>query len=113
MATATAFQMTSPSFADGARIAERHTCDGANQSPELQWKHAPEGARTLALIADDPDAPSGRFTHWLLFDIPAAVDGLAEGTAGVGVSGRNDFQQIGYGGPCPPRRDKAHRYHFK
>ena len=113
MATATTIKLTSPSFANGAGIDVRHTCEGDNQSPELQWTHAPEGTRTFALIVDDPDAPSGAFTHWLLFDIPESVHGLAEGTTGVGVSGQNDFQQVGYGGPCPPRKDQAHRYFFR
>jgi len=113
MATATTIKLTSPSFANGAGIDVRHTCDGDNQSPELQWTHAPKGTRTFAIIVDDPDAPSGAFTHWLLFDIPASVHRLAEGTTGVGISGRNDFQQIGYGGPCPPRKDQAHRYFFR
>jgi Raf kinase inhibitor-like YbhB/YbcL family protein len=113
MATATTIKLTSPSFANGARIDVRHTCDGNNQSPELQWTHAPEGTRTFTLIVDDPDAPSGVFTHWLLYDIPGSVNALAEGTTGVGVSGRNDFQQGGYGGPCPPRKDRAHRYFFR
>src|SRR5919109_5056721 len=113
MATAMMLKLTSPDFANGARIPARHTCDGENQSPELQWTRAPEGTRTFALVVDDPDAPSRSFTHWLLFDIPGSVHGLAEGTAEVGISGRNDFQQIGYGGPCPPRKDKAHRYFFR
>jgi len=113
MATATTIKLTSPSFANGGQIDARHTCDGQNQSPELQWTHTPEGTRTFALIVDDPDAPSGRFTHWLLFDIPASVRGLAAGTTGVGISGQNDFQQIGYGGPCPPRKDGPHHYFFR
>jgi Raf kinase inhibitor-like YbhB/YbcL family protein len=106
-------QLTSPSFKEGEQINPRHTCDGENLSPELQWTYAPKGTRTFALVVDDPDAPSGSFTHWLLFDIPASEHGLPEGTTGVGISGENDFQQAGYGGQCPPRNDKPHRYYFR
>jgi Raf kinase inhibitor-like YbhB/YbcL family protein len=112
MATATKFKLTSPSFASGGLMNARHTCDGQNLSPELQWTHVPEGTRSFALIVDDPDAPSGRFTHWLLFDFPASTHGLAEGTSGIGVPGQNDFQQVGYGGPCPPPKDGPHGYFF-
>jgi Raf kinase inhibitor-like YbhB/YbcL family protein len=113
MATATTIKLSSSSFANGELIDVRHTCDGSNQSPELQWTHAPEGTRTFALIVDDADAPSGAFTHWLLYDIPPSVHALAEGATDAGVSGRNDFQQVGYGGPCPPRKDQSHRYFFR
>ena len=113
MTTATALIFKSASFANGGQIDVRHTCDGSNQSPELEWSHASDGALSLALVVVDPDAPSGDFTHWVLFDIPASVHALAEGTTGIGVSGRNDFQEIGYGGPCPPKKHGPHRYFFR
>ena len=113
MATATAMMFKSPSFVNDGEIDVRYTCDGSNQSPELQWSHAPDGARSFALTVVDPDAPSGDFTHWILFDVSASVHALAEGTTGIGVSGRNDFQRIGYGGPCPPKKRGPHRYFFR
>jgi Raf kinase inhibitor-like YbhB/YbcL family protein len=105
--------LISPSFDHGELIPPRHTCEGADVSPRLKWMHTPEGTRTLALIVDDPDAPGGTFTHWVLFDIPADVEELPEGESGVGVAGRNDFQFEGYRGPCPPPNHPAHRYRFK
>jgi Raf kinase inhibitor-like YbhB/YbcL family protein len=113
-----AFKLTSPAFADGADIPVRHTCDGENRSPHLAWTDPPDGTRSLALVVDDPDAPSGTFTHWLLFDIPADTRELGENVSGGGsgvlggVSGRNSFGNIGYGGPCPPPGDPPHRYRF-
>jgi Raf kinase inhibitor-like YbhB/YbcL family protein len=80
----------------------------------LTWSGVPEGARSFALIVDDPDAPAGTFTHWVLHDIPADVRELSENVPGAtpGVSGRNSFHKTGYGGPCPPPGDEAHRYRF-
>jgi Raf kinase inhibitor-like YbhB/YbcL family protein len=104
------FTLTSPSFVEGEAIPVKHTCDGANQSPALRWEGAPD-ARSFALIVDDPDAPGGTFTHWVLFDIPGALRELPEGSASIGVAGANDFSQAGYGGPCPPP-GVAHRYFF-
>jgi Raf kinase inhibitor-like YbhB/YbcL family protein len=104
---------SSPSIAPGSWIDSRHTCDGDDLSPELRWSGLPDGTRSMALIVDDPDAPSGTFTHWVLFDIPASVDRLAEGAPEFGVAGRNDFRRVGYGGPCPPRDHGPHRYFFR
>lgn len=107
------FTLTSTAFtADGA-IPATVTCDGDNTSPELKWMHPPDGTRSFALIVDDPDAPSGTFTHWVLFDIPADVRTLPANASDIGVGGRNDFQQDGYGGPCPPPNHGQHRYFFK
>jgi len=108
-----AFAITSPAFADGAEIPRLHTCDGENQSPRLTWRDPPTGTRSFVLIVDDPDAPSGTFTHWLLFDIPAGLTELSEGASGVGRAGRNDFGKNGYGGPCPPKGHGPHRYFLK
>src|SRR5437016_3624528 len=71
-ASSMTFTLTSPSFVEGEAIPVKHTCDGANQSPALRWEGAPD-ARSFALIVDDPDAPGGTFTHWVLFDIPGAL----------------------------------------
>lgn len=112
------FAISSTSFASGASIPKKFTCDGADLSPELSWAESPGGTQSFALIADDPDAPVGTWTHWVLFDLPAQTNALAEGVAKVdevptgGRQGRNDFRRIGYGGPCPPP-GAPHRYFFK
>jgi hypothetical protein len=106
------FKLDSPAFAEGANIPTAFSCEGQDQSPELRWRDAPASARSFALIMDDPDAPSGTFTHWTLFDIPAATSKLAEADKAVGVSGQTSFGRNGYGGPCPPRGRGAHRYFF-
>ena len=113
-----AFTLASTSFAQGGDIPRKFTCDGADVSPELSWNGAPTGARSFALIADDPDAPAGTWTHWVLYDLPPATSSLPEGVSKTeelssgGRQGRNDFRKIGYGGPCPPP-GKPHRYFFK
>lgn len=106
------FALTSPAFADGDAIPQRHGCSGEDVSPELRWRGAPEGTTQLVLIVDDPDA--GGFIHWLLAGIPAAPDGtLDEGRGDASThadgQGGNDFGRSGWGGPCPPRR---HTYVF-
>ncbi|HXH06460.1 MAG TPA: YbhB/YbcL family Raf kinase inhibitor-like protein [Vicinamibacterales bacterium] len=110
-----AFTLTSPAFADGAFIPVRYTCDGENLSPPLQWADPPSGTRSFVLIVDDPDAPAGTFTHWVLFDLPGAERHLPEAPPQktAGRSGRNDFGKQGYGGPCPPRGHGPHRYFFR
>lgn len=111
-------QLTSSGFAEGAAIPRKYTCDGANVSPPLKWTDAPQGTRSLALIADDPDAPAGTWVHWVLYAIPPSVTELPEGVPATEAvldgarQGINDFRRIGYGGPCPPRGN-AHRYFFK
>lgn len=107
------FTLTSPSFVPDGLISATFTCDGENTSPELKWIHAPDGTRSFALIVDDPDAPNGTFTHWVLFDIPADTKHLRGEVSDIGVKGRNDFQQVGYGGPCPPPNHGQHRYYFR
>jgi Raf kinase inhibitor-like YbhB/YbcL family protein len=106
------FTLTSTTFEDGGMIPEGCTCDGANRSPALQWGGAPLNTQSFVLIVDDPAAPKGVFTHWVLFDIPKAVQALDAGQPLVGLDGINDFQDPGYSGPCPPPGDLAHSYRF-
>jgi Raf kinase inhibitor-like YbhB/YbcL family protein len=110
-----AFQLFSAAFANGGRIPDLHTCQGADLSPALEWSGEPAGTRSFALIVDDPDAPAGTWNHWLLWDIPANTHNVTQafkpGT--MGLSGRNDFGRTGYGGPCPPKGHGPHRYFFK
>jgi Raf kinase inhibitor-like YbhB/YbcL family protein len=106
------FSLTSAAFAVGGTIPRRHSCDGEDRSPPLSWAAPPTGSRSLALILEDPDAPGGRFVHWLAWAIPPDTGGLAEGEAAP-VAGRNDFGMVGYRGPCPPRGRGPHRYRFR
>ncbi|HBY95813.1 MAG TPA: YbhB/YbcL family Raf kinase inhibitor-like protein [Chloroflexi bacterium] len=108
------FMLESPAFDEGGQIPTRFTCDGQNVSPPLRWEGEPDNTQSFALIVDDPDAPRRTFTHWVLFDVPASLSELAEGTqAGdVGTAGTNDFGKVGYGGPCPPPSHGPHRYFF-
>ncbi len=106
------FSLTSSAFAPGGTIPRRHTCDGEDHSPPLSWSPPPAGTRSLALILDDPDAPGGRFIHWLAWGITPQAGGLADGEAAP-LEGRNDFRTVGYRGPCPPRGHGRHRYRFQ
>jgi Raf kinase inhibitor-like YbhB/YbcL family protein len=111
----------SPPFKHNGAIPARHTCDGQNVSPQLEWTGAPAGTKSLALIVDDPDAPDPAapkmtWVHWVLYNIPAATSGLTEGIAEEDLphgtlQGVNDWHRTGYGGPCPPVG--KHRYFFK
>jgi len=107
------FTLTSPAFTHDGAIPDRLTCEGDNRPPELNWIHPPEQARSFALIVDDPDAPNGTFTHWVHFDISPEARHIKKEVSDEGVSGRNDFQHEGYGGPCPPPNHGEHRYYFK
>jgi Raf kinase inhibitor-like YbhB/YbcL family protein len=105
-----AFTLTSSAFRDGETIPTRFTCEGEDVPPPLAWSSPPAGTRGFALIMDDPDAPGGTFTHWLLHDIPAtaaSLDGDDQGRALV-----TSFRRRGYGGPCPPPGHGPHRYVF-
>jgi Raf kinase inhibitor-like YbhB/YbcL family protein len=107
------FSLTSTAFTDGGAIPVKHTCDGADLSPSLAWRGAPEGTVSFALIVDDPDAPAGTWVHWVLFNVPATTSAAPEGAELEGaLQGKNDFRRLGYGGPCPPP-GPAHRYFFK
>ena len=110
-------KLTSSAFKEGEAIPRQYTCDGVNISPPLEWNAAPKTAKTIALIADDPDAPSGTWVHWVFYNLPAENIGLVENAPATenlkagGYQGKNDFGKIGYGGPCPP--SGTHRYFFK
>ena len=104
-------KITSSAFQEGGNIPSKFTCDGSDTSPPLQITGVPSEAKSLVLIADDPDAPSGLFTHWLVWNIPPQTNSISEGSAPKGVHGTNDFGKSGYKGPCPP--PGTHRYSFK
>jgi hypothetical protein len=117
----TALELTSPSFAAMDEIPRRHTCEGDDVSPELRWSGVPNGARTLAVIVDDPDAPDPKapqmtWVHWVLYEIPPDAMGLPEAVPAAKLppgtrQGTSDWKRIDYGGPCPPIG--RHRYFFK
>jgi Raf kinase inhibitor-like YbhB/YbcL family protein len=111
------FSLSTSSFPAEGDIPARFTCSGDNLSPALAWSDPPAGTQSLALIVDDPDAPGGVFNHWLIYDLPASTRQLAEGVPkkadlDVGRQGRNGFDEVGYGGPCPPP-GHVHRYYFR
>ena len=99
-------------FNNGDIIPQVYTCDGGNISPPLSWTGIPSNTVSLTLIMDDPDAPAGTWVHWVLFNLPPDLIGIEQGKSGGGTQGINDFKQIGYGGPCPPK-GKTHHYYFK
>ena len=107
----------SSAFTEGETIPARFTCKGLNFSPPLTWFNLPSGTTSMALICEDPDAPSGIFVHWVLYNIPFTINDLPEGipqtqqVPGMGTHGVNDFQHAGSDGPCPPP-GKPHRYIF-
>src|SRR5213595_3919683 len=104
-------KVTSSAFQEGANISSKFSCDGANTSPPLQISDVPSEAKSLVLIVDDPDAPSGLFTHWTAWNISPQTSTIAERSPPKGVQGTNDFGKSGYGGPCPP--SGTHRYYFR
>ncbi len=111
-------QLISTDFASGASIPKPLTCDGGDLSPALQWHAPPPATQSFALIADDPDALVGTWVHWVIFDLPSNLRALPQNLrkeeqfADGSRQGSNDFEKIGYGGPCPPA-GKPHRYFFK
>ncbi|MBR0839621.1 YbhB/YbcL family Raf kinase inhibitor-like protein [Bradyrhizobium liaoningense] len=108
-------KLVSSAFADGAAVPRRYTCDGENLSPPLRWSDVPEGARSLVLLCDDPDAPGGTWRHWAVYDIPPAVTEFTVNAAHNTKMKQavNDFRKVGYGGPCPPHGHGPHHYHFR
>jgi len=113
MILAMALKLVISAFPEGGAIPQKYTCDGNNIAPAVEWSGAPTQTKSFALILDDPDAPSGLFTHWLLYNIPATVHALEENyrPSSPTATGTNDFGKRGYGGPCPP--SGTHRYFFK
>lgn len=112
--------LTTAAFDDGGTIPDEYTCDGADVSPALAIDGAPENTAAFALVVDDPDAPGGTFTHWLLWNVPPGITEIPEGVAtsatveslGSARQGTNDFGETGYRGPCPPTGDGPHTYRF-
>lgn len=111
------FTLNSSAFENDGFIPEKYTCDGEDISPELSWDGAPEGTESYTMIVDDPDAPGRIFTHWVLYNLPATMNGLEEGMSAFEIiktgasQGKNDVGSVGYTGPCPPP-GKPHRYRF-
>lgn len=112
------FSLSSSSFSNGGMIDKKFTCDGADVSPQLSWMESPAGTKSLALLADDPDAPVGNWNHWAMWNVSANQRSLSEGVSKEArlpdgsQQGMNDFRKTGYNGPCPPRGN-PHRYYFK
>ena len=110
-------KITSTAFSESEMIPKEYTCDGQDISPPLAWTGVPAGTKSVALIADDPDAPVGTWVHWVAFDIPPDVTELPEAVPTGetlptgGTHGNNNWRRLGYGGPCPP--GGTHRYFFK
>jgi Raf kinase inhibitor-like YbhB/YbcL family protein len=105
-----AMSVSSVAFPGGGEIPRRHTCDGEDVSPPLTISDIPSDARELAILMEDPDAPSGTFAHWVAWGVGPAQGGLAEGERAPG-EGANSFRGQGYRGPCPPA-GQTHRYVF-
>lgn len=105
-------ELSSSAFANGGAVPRRHSCEGEDLSPPLEWAGVPGDAVSLALIVDDPDAPVGTFTHWLGWGMDPGGRGLGEDERAP-WEGRNDFREVGYRGPCPPRGDGPHGYLFR
>ena len=117
-ATGMALMIKSDAFEDGSAIPKKFTCDGQDKSPALSWSGVPDGTKSLALICDDPDAPMGTWTHWVLWGLPPSAPSLPEGVPPDSLlpggihQGLNSWPKSGYGGPCPPP-GKPHRYYFR
>jgi Raf kinase inhibitor-like YbhB/YbcL family protein len=113
-AEAEPMKLSSPSFTHEGTVPAKFTCDGNDTSPELIWEDAPAATKSFVLIVDDPDAPHGTWVHWVVYNIPASVTKLPEGTTDfpkLGTQGTSSFNKKDYGGPCPP--SGTHRYYFK
>jgi len=107
--------VSSAAFASGGPIAVGNTCDGSNQSPQVGWSAMPDKVQSIAIVFDDPDAPSGKFTHWMVWNVTKdtrQIGAGGNGGLGGGVAGTNDFGDVGYGGPCPPK-GALHHYHLR
>ena len=108
--------ITSPAFLEGQEMPALYTCDDKGYSPELVISDVPKNAKSLVLICDDPDAPKGAWVHWIIFNLPPAVDSIPENANPTAlfkgsIVGKNSWHKNNYGGPCPP--EGFHRYYFK
>jgi len=104
-------QITSPAISGGGKIPTQFTCDGENKSPPLAWTGVPSDAKSLALLVEDPDAPSGTFVHWVAYDISPSSTGIKPDNV-EGKKGLNSAGKAAYMGPCPPP-GAPHKYHFR
>ena len=105
-------KLTSAVFTQEEQIPEEYSCDGKNVNPPLTIAEVPPGAKSLGLVVEDPDAPSGTWSHWLVWNIkPETLEIMEDSVPEAAVQGVNDFKEIGYGGPCPP--SGTHRYIFR
>ena len=111
MAQTTTLHVSSFAFNKNGPIPKQHTCQGEDINPPLRIDDIPEAAQVLAIILDDPDAPGGTFTHWMVWDMPPRPN-IEEGSEPEGTTGRNDFGEHNYRGPCPPSGEE-HRYFFR
>jgi len=115
-----AFTLTSPAFQHGNRVPVPYTGEGSDVSPPLAWSAPPEGTKTFALVCEDPDAPSGTWVHWVLWNLPGTLRSLPENVAKTETvpalrgarQGRNSWPKTGYNGPLPPKGHGVHHYHF-
>lgn len=112
MASPVGIRMMSTEFSESGAIPSKYTCDGDDISPQLSWSGVPDGAKSLVMIMDDPDAPVGTWIHWVLYGLPMDLTELPEAVQGIGIDGVNSWSRLGYGGPCPPT-GTSHRYFFK
>ena len=104
-------KITSTAFENTQLIPPQYTCDGKNINPPLEFSEIPDGTRSFVLIVDDPDAPSGTWVHWVLYNLPVDSNKIQEDSKPAGIQGKNSFGNFSYGGPCPP--SGTHRYFFK
>lgn len=110
--TASMMTITSPVFQEGGNIPVKYTCDGANASPAVEFSGVPEGTKSLVLIVDDPDAPAGTWTHWIVYDMSPDTTSIKENGLPTGAKeGLNSSNKYNYVGPCPP--SGTHRYYFR
>lgn len=106
-------RLQSPAFADRVSLPTRFTCAGRGVSPPLSWTGTPRGTRSIVVLLEDPDAPGGTFMHWSVYAIPPKAHKIGQGSIpSNAMQGRNSFGKVGYGPPCPPKGDHAHRYVF-
>lgn len=109
-------KVSSPAFVENGAIPKKHAYkgEGDNASPAITWEGAPQTTKSFALVCDDPDAPRAEpWVHWVVYNIPAKVQGLPEGSAAGTTQGKTDFGTVGWGGPMPPKGHGTHHYHFK